>query len=141
MLALSAQAERAIDYDEDDEAVDPAFGARLHAAGERIARVAGAAADRAAQGRRLVVVAGPPNSGKSSLINAIVGEERAIVTDVPGLLAIISKFRCRSEVFRSVLTDTAGLRETEDQVEAIGVERAERLIEAADVLVWLGRSR
>jgi tRNA modification GTPase len=86
----------------------------------------------------LVVVAGPPNVGKSSIINAIAGEERAIVTNVPGTT------RDHIEVPLSLggvpirLTDTAGLRETEDPVETIGVERAGKLVEAADVLVWLG---
>jgi len=83
-------------------------------------------------------VAGPPNSGKSSLINAIVGEERAIVTDVPGTT------RDHLDVPLSIggipvrLTDTAGLHETEDRVEAIGIKRARQLVERADVLVWLG---
>jgi tRNA modification GTPase len=138
LLALSAQAERAIDYDEDDEAVDPAL----------LGECAGLSADlrqwldrprveRLKDGV-LVVVAGPPNAGKSSLINAIVGEERAIVTDVPGTT------RDHIEVPLSLggvpirLTDTAGLRETEDEVEAIGVGRAEDLVEASDVLLWLG---
>jgi len=86
----------------------------------------------------LVVVAGPPNAGKSSLINAIVGEDRSIVTDLPGTT------RDHIEVPLSLggvpvrLTDTAGLRETEDEVEAIGVGRAESLVEASDVLLWLG---
>src|SRR5206468_684729 len=86
----------------------------------------------------LVVVSGPPNAGKSSLINAIVGEERVIVTDVPGTT------RDHIEVPLSLggipirLTDTAGLREAENEVEAIGVARAAKLAEASDVLVWLG---
>jgi tRNA modification GTPase len=85
-----------------------------------------------------VVVAGPPNVGKSSLINTLSGEDRSIVTDVPGTT------RDHIEVPLSVggvpvrLIDTAGLRNTEDQVESIGVARAGKLIEAADVLVWLG---
>jgi tRNA modification GTPase len=85
-----------------------------------------------------VVVAGPPNVGKSSLINILSGEDRSIVTDVPGTT------RDHIEVPLSVggvpvrLIDTAGLRNTEDQVESIGVARAGKLIEAADVLVWLG---
>src|SRR5439155_23976243 len=85
-----------------------------------------------------VVIAGPPNAGKSSLINVIAGEDRAIVTDVPGTT------RDHIEVPLSLggvplrLTDTAGLRETSDAVEAVGVARAARLVESADVVVWLG---
>jgi tRNA modification GTPase len=138
LLALSARAEQAIDYDEEDEAVDPsllrdcrALAAELRHWLER-PRV-----DRLKEGV-LVVVAGPPNAGKSSLINAIAGEERAIVTDVPGTT------RDHIEVPLSLagvpirLTDTAGLRETVDPVEEIGVRRASGLAESADVLVWLG---
>jgi tRNA modification GTPase len=138
LLSLSARAERAIDYDEEDEAVDPAL---LRDCGTLAAEL-GLWLDRPRveplKDGVLVVVAGPPNSGKSSLINAVAGEERAIVTDVPGTT------RDHIEVPLSLggvpirLTDTAGLRQTDEEVEAIGVARAERLVEAADVLVWLG---
>jgi tRNA modification GTPase len=138
LLTLSALAERAIDYDEDDDAVDPSLlrdcaelAAELQLWLER------SRAERLKDGV-LVVVAGPPNAGKSSLINVIAGEDRAIVTEIPGTT------RDHIEVPLSLggipvrLTDTAGLRETADKVETIGVERAQRLVEAADVLVWLG---
>jgi tRNA modification GTPase len=138
LLSLSARAERAIDYDEEDEAVNPAL---LRDCGTLAAEL-GLWLDRPRveplKDGVLVVVAGPPNSGKSSLINAVAGEERAIVTDVPGTT------RDHIEVPLSLggvpirLTDTAGLRQTDEEVEAIGVARAERLVEAADVLVWLG---
>ena len=138
LLALSAQTERAIDYDEDDEAVDPSLlrecAALASELGEWLDRPR---AERLKDGI-LVVVAGPPNAGKSSLVNAIAGEDRAIVTDLPGTT------RDHIEVPLSVagiplrLTDTAGLRSTDDRVEAIGVERTGRLIDAADLLVWLG---
>ena len=138
LLALSARAERAIDYDEEDEAVDPLLlrdCAEL--ASELQQWLARPRVEPLKDGVR-VVVAGPPNAGKSSLINAIAGEERAIVTDVPGTT------RDHIEVPLSLggvpirLTDTAGLQTTDDKVEAIGVERATGLIEAADLLVWMG---
>jgi tRNA modification GTPase len=138
LLGLSAQAERAIDYDEEDEAVDPAvlrdcaeLAAELRRWLER-PRV-----EPLKDGLR-VIVAGPPNAGKSSLINAIAGEERAIVTDVPGTTRDHIEVPLSLGGVPARLTDTAGLRETDDQVEAIGVERAERLVAGADVLVWLG---
>ena len=85
-----------------------------------------------------VVVAGPPNAGKSSLINAIAGQERAIVTDIPGTTRDHIEVPLALGGVPIVLTDTAGLRETDDAVEAIGVDRREALLEAADILLWLG---
>jgi tRNA modification GTPase len=138
LLGLSAQAERAIDYDEEDEAVDPALLRDCGALAAELRQWLERPRVEPLKDGVRVIVAGPPNSGKSSLINVIVGEERAIVTDIPGTT------RDHIEVPLSLggvplrLTDTAGLRETTDRVEAIGVERAERLVELADVLVWLG---
>jgi tRNA modification GTPase len=138
LVALSAQAERAIDYDEDDETIDPTLlRGCVELAGELRQWLERPRVEPLKDGVR-VVVAGPTNAGKSSLINALSGEERAIVTDVPGTT------RDHIEVPLSIggvpirLTDTAGLRATDDKVEAIGVERAERLVKLADVLVWLG---
>jgi len=138
LLSLSARAERAIDYDEDDEAVDPALLSDCGAlAGDLRSWLERPRVEPLKDGIQ-VVVAGPPNSGKSSLINAIVGKDRVIVTDIPGTT------RDHIEVPLSVagvpllLTDTAGLRETLDTVEAIGVARTAELVEAADIVVWLG---
>lgn len=138
VLALSAQAERAIDYDEEDEAVDSALLRDCGVLADELQAWLNRPRIEPLKDGVRVVAAGPPNTGKSSLINVIAGEEKAIVTDVPGTT------RDHIEVPLSLggvpirLTDTAGLRETEDQVEAIGVERAARLVEAADVLLWLG---
>ncbi len=141
LLSLSALAEQAIDYDDDDFEIDPA-----------LARDSGSLTDELRQwlsrprieplkdGVR-VVVAGPPNSGKSSLINAIAGQERAIVTDIPGTTRDHIDVPLALGGLPILLTDTAGLRETSDQVEAIGVARAEALVESADILVWLGEPR
>ena len=84
----------------------------------------------------LTVLAGRPNSGKSSLFNALLGEERAIVTEVPGttrdaLEAIVS---LGGYPFRVV--DTAGLRETDERVEILGVEVARRYLSGADVILF-----
>ena len=138
LLALSAMAERAIDYDEEDSALDPALveGCAMLAA-ELVDWLARPRIEPLKDGVR-VVVGGPPNAGKSSLVNAIAGSEHAIVTDIPGTTRDSIQVPLSLAGVPILLTDTAGLRETADQVEAIGVARAERLVEAADVVAWLG---
>ena len=138
LLGLSAQAERAIDYDEDDEVIDPALLRDCASLADELRQWLERPRAEPLKDGVLVVVAGPPNAGKSSLINALNGEERVIVTDVPGTTRDPVELPLSLSGVPIRLTDTAGLRETEDQVEAIGVERAGRLIERADVLLWLG---
>ena len=140
LLSMSARAERAIDYDDEDEVLDPSLLRDCEAlAIELRTWLARPRAEKLKDGV-LVVIAGRPNVGKSSLINVIAGEERAIVTDIPGTTRdhIEVPFSLGGVPIR--LTDTAGLRDAVDQVEVIGVQRAERLVEEADVLVWLGHS-
>lgn len=141
LLALSARAERAIDYDEEDEALDPALLRDCAALSDELKAWVDRPRVEPLKDGVLVVVAGPPNAGKSSLVNAIAGEEKAIVTDVPGTTRDHVEVPLAIEGVPIRLTDTAGLRDTKDRVEAIGVERASRLVEAADVLVWLGEAR
>jgi tRNA modification GTPase len=138
VLTLSAEAERAIDYDEGDYASDPTLARECGAlATELRSWLERPRIEPLKDGVR-VVVAGPPNAGKSSLINAIAGTERAIVTDVPGTTRDHIEVPLSLAGVPILLTDTAGLRETEDRVEAIGVARAAALVGRADVLVWLG---
>jgi tRNA modification GTPase len=80
-----------------------------------------------------LAIVGPPNAGKSSLLNALLGEERAIVTPVAGTTRdVIEETFAVDDVAVRVL-DTAGLRETDDPIERIGVERAERALAAATI--------
>jgi len=138
LLALSARAERAIDYDEEDREIDHALASDREAlAAELRLWLERPRVEPLKDGIR-VVVAGPPNAGKSSLINAIAGEERAIVTDIPGTTRDHIEVPLSLGGIPLLLTDTAGLRETDDKVEAIGVARAAQLVEGAEVLVWLG---
>jgi tRNA modification GTPase len=140
LLALSAAAERAIDYDEDDELVDPRLLRGCNDLADELQEWLGRPRAEALKDGIRVVVAGPPNAGKSSLVNAIAGIEKAIVTDVPGTTRDQIEVPLSLAGVPILLTDTAGLRETEDTVEAIGVARAAALVEAADVLLWLGRA-
>ncbi len=84
-----------------------------------------------------VVIAGKPNAGKSSLLNALLQEEKAIVSDIAGTTrdSIEDVVVLDGAKFR--LTDTAGLRDTEDTIEAIGVQRAQDKISQAQILIYL----
>ena len=139
LLGLSGRAERAIDYaDEDESGFDAGISRDCEALAEELREwLERPRAERLKDGVR-VVIAGPPNTGKSSLINAIAGEERAIVTEVPGTTRDHIEVPLSLAGTPVLLTDTAGLRVSNDKVEAIGIARASALVEAADVLVWLG---
>lgn len=138
LLALSAGAERAIDYDEEDESIDPELIAGCESLASELDEWLERPMVEPLKDGLLVVIAGPPNSGKSSLLNAIVGQERSIVTDLPGTTRDHVEAAISIEGVPLRLTDTAGLRHTEDEVEAIGVGRARNLAGASDILIWLG---
>ena len=96
----------------------------------------------AKQGARLregikVVIAGQPNAGKSSLLNALAGAELAIVTPIPGTTRDVVSGQIQIEGVPLHVVDTAGLRESDDHVERIGIERAWGQIEAADAVLFL----
>ena len=102
--------------------------------------------DRARQGALLrsglnVVLVGEPNVGKSSLLNQLAGEERAIVTEIAGTTRDALRETIQIEGIPLHIIDTAGLRETSDTVERIGIERTWREIERADVILRLVDAR
>jgi tRNA modification GTPase TrmE len=84
-----------------------------------------------------VVIAGAPNVGKSSLLNALSGEDLAIVTPIAGTTRDSIKAKIDIDGVAITLTDTAGLRETEDQVEQIGIARAKTALQSADLILLL----
>ena len=141
VLALSAQAEAAIDYvgDEDETATDTArLIAQAHLLADELDEwLARPRAEPLKQGIR-VVIAGPPNAGKSSLINALAGSDRAIVTDIAGTTRDTIEVPLAIDGMPFTLVDTAGLRDSDDLVERLGVERAHRETALADILLWLG---
>ncbi|HVU85834.1 MAG TPA: GTPase [Pirellulales bacterium] len=99
-------------------------------------------AERAALGRHLVapfdvVLAGPPNVGKSSLINALVGYKRAIVYDAPGTTRDVITADTAIDGWPVTLSDTAGLRDSDDPLESAGVQRALARLQSADLIVLL----
>lgn len=88
------------------------------------------------QGVRIALV-GKPNAGKSSLLNALVGFDRAIVTDVPGTTRDTVEETARFGRVLARITDTAGIRETADRIEAMGVERSRAAAEQADLAIFV----
>ncbi len=98
--------------------------------------------DTAEDGRILregvrTVILGKPNAGKSSLLNALIGEDRAIVTSVAGTTRDTLEEQIQLQGVSLLLVDTAGIRETEDIVEKIGVERAMQAAEGADLILYV----
>ena len=87
--------------------------------------------------RPKIAVIGKPNAGKSSFLNALLGEERAIVTDIAGTTRDTLEESVTIDGITLNIVDTAGIRDTEDKVESIGVERAKKEIESADLILFL----
>ena len=141
VVTLAARAEAAIDYvgDEDETAADESALAReaLALADELAGWLVRPRVEALKDGIR-VVVAGPPNAGKSSLINRLTGLDRSIVTSVPGTTRDVIEVPVAIGGVAFVLVDTAGLRSSSDEVERIGIERASAEVRAADLLLWLG---
>lgn len=140
-LALSTEIEHALDIDEGE--LPDGFVPRLNAALAALKAQFAEARRRAREGRllrdgALVVLAGPPNAGKSSLMNALLGECRAIVSATPGTTRDSIEEGIEIAGFPVRLVDTAGLRTAADAIEGEGVRRAEELIAQADVVLALG---
>ena len=127
-----------VDYpDEDLEPMDsPQIAARLAEAREMLEQML-EGYRRSGQYLRGIptAIVGLPNAGKSSLLNALLGYDRAIVTDIPGTTRDTVEETCQLGRNLLRLTDTAGLRETGDAVERLGVERSRRAMEAAALIL------
>ena len=139
LVALSARAELAIDYaGEEEGGLDPGIARNSRELADELGQwLDRPRAELLREGVR-VVAAGPPNVGKSSLINAIADSDRIIVSAVEGTTRDVIEVPLALLGLPFVFTDTAGLRYTDDQVEAMGVGLAQREVERADVLLWLG---
>ena len=139
-LALSADLEHALDFEEGELPEDffGALGERLSGLEAQLAALRGTWREaRLVREGALVVIAGKPNAGKSTLLNLLLGYNRAIVSDEPGTTrdAIEEPFLLDGVPLR--LTDTAGLREAPGAIEREGVARARDLLERADVVLYL----
>ena len=136
---VAAELEAALDYPGEDLlfATDDAVAGRLRDFAARAEELAASfpAGARAVQGAR-VVLAGPVNAGKSSLFNALLGQERAIVSPRPGTTRDAVEAVLQLPEVRITLVDTAGDRATDDEVEALGVARGAAERAGADLVVW-----
>ena len=137
LIAQQAAIEAATDFPEEVDEVETAQTVRARLK-EIVAAVSARCDERGARMVRdgvSVVLCGRPNAGKSSLLNALLAQEAAIVTDVPGTTRDVLTCRLQLDGLVLDISDTAGQRETEDVVERIGVERARAAEERADVVL------
>jgi tRNA modification GTPase len=142
VLRLSALVEAELDFSDEDDVPDHSMdrvGEGIGAlAGEIDGALARPRAERLRDGIR-VVLAGPPNAGKSTLLNALLQREAAIVSDIAGTTRDVIDAPVAFDGVPFVLTDTAGLRDDgAEAIESIGIARAQDAIAAADIVLWLG---
>jgi tRNA modification GTPase len=139
ILQLEALIAYDIDFpEEDDGVIDPArVRSAWSVARNRVADLLRTApeGERLREGA-LLVIAGPPNAGKSSLFNALLGSERAIVTEIPGTTRDAIEAHAVIEGFPFRLIDTAGLRDSDDRVERLGIEVSRKYLQAADLVMY-----
>ncbi|MDB5456876.1 MAG: tRNA modification GTPase TrmE [Caulobacter sp.] len=141
-MLIEAQAvlEAAVDFPDEDLPADVA--ARARPALAALAVEIHAALDDVARGRRVrdgyrIALVGAPNAGKSTLLNALAGREAAIVTATPGTTRDIIEVPLILGGYKTLLADTAGVRDTTDAIEAEGVRRARAWAAEADLRLWV----
>ena len=142
LLRVSAQIEAALDFSDESDVGEgtPHRDSLVEILETLEALIASPPAERLKDGVR-VVLAGPPNIGKSSLFNSLIDRDGAIVSEIAGT----TRDRIEAPVVISgipfLLIDTAGLRtETDDAIEAIGIARTGEALAAADIILWLGEA-
>ena len=140
LLELVAFIQADIDYPDDDiERLTPEeYQSRVANLKDQIASVL----QNAQKGKIIrdglrVVIAGKPNVGKSSLLNALLGQERAIVTDIPGTTRDVIEEYINLNGIPLKIVDTAGIRETDNLVEQIGVDKAQQFVKNADLVLYV----
>ncbi len=140
LLNMLAQIEATLDYPEEDfeEAVKDSIFYELDALEAKVEGLI-SQSDKAkylTDGVNISIV-GAPNAGKSSLLNAILGRDRAIVTDIEGTTRDTIRESINYRTVKFNFVDTAGIRETSDQIEKLGVEKSKQLIQDADITLFV----
>lgn len=141
LLDALASCEAALDFSDEDDVPDDVAASAADVAGEVGGEIAAALAG-ASRGERVrdgfqVVIAGAPNAGKSTLLNAIARRDVAIVSPIAGTTRDAIEVRCDLGGLPVVLVDTAGLRDSDDLIEREGVARARARMDQADLVLWL----
>ncbi len=140
LIELRTYIEAAIDFAEEE--IDFLAHESLHQRFEQLLETLATIQNTARQGSLLreglsVVIAGKPNVGKSTLLNALSGKDLAIVTDIPGTTRDTLREQIQIDGLPLHLVDTAGLRDTLDPIEQEGIRRAHKEIEKADLLLYI----
>jgi tRNA modification GTPase len=143
LIGLEALIAYDVDFPEEDDG--PVPREKIDQSAEEIARALEALISTGPAGEviregAIVVIAGPTNAGKSSLFNALLGRVRAIVTEIPGTTRDALEAVIDSGKWPLRLVDTAGLRETEDRIERLGIEVSERYLSSAAVVLACGEN-
>ncbi|MDT9599559.1 tRNA uridine-5-carboxymethylaminomethyl(34) synthesis GTPase MnmE [Sphingosinicella rhizophila] len=141
VLALAADVEACLDFSDEGDVAE-GLPSSWHEELARLAEEMGSllsrpAIERLRDGLR-VSIAGPPNAGKSSLLNALAGREAAIISDIAGTTRDLIEAPTAIGGAPFLLIDTAGLRDGADEIEAIGISRTRLSLEQADIILWLG---
>src|SRR5579862_1092961 len=141
LIEALALVEARIDFSDEADVPEDLVGPALHAAQQLRSMIAGVLAD-GRRGERLrdglvVAIAGPPNAGKSTLLNRLARREAAIVSPYPGTTRDVIEVHLDLDGYPVTLLDTAGIRESDDPVEREGVRRARARAAAADLVLWV----
>lgn len=141
LLSVLALIEAEIDFSEEDDVPDSLLSAVNDRTSDLLSRLL-QQLQTAKRGQRIrsgymVALIGPVNAGKSTLLNALAGEERAIVSHLPGTTRDIVRVETEIAGFLVTFADTAGLRDSDDQIEQEGVKRAQTLAMNADLRLFL----
>ncbi len=144
LIHLRTYLEATLDFSEDD--LDFQSGAQIRLELDELSTSIGLILTEARQGERIrdgltVVIAGRPNAGKSSLLNALVQYDAAIVTPIPGTTRDFLRCDMQIDGLPVKLIDTAGICETTELVEVEGIRRAYRQMEQADLILWVYDTR
>lgn len=139
LLACAALIEAALDFSDEQDVGEIDIQERLGAVSREMQYLLDRPSSERLHGGIEVVIAGPPNAGKSTLLNALVGREAAITSSNAGTTRDLIQVPATIGDVAVRLTDSAGLRlHTDDEVEAIGIARASNAVHAADIILWLG---